>query len=127
MSRLHLWIGVLATTCFAVGLATGLFVERRLAPRTARPGPFEDYERLLVDTFDLSAARRDLLAQALDAYSRDIEAIRRRYLAQAGTEMQRELEQVGLRYADLIRNDVLPASQRPAFDQAAEAALFPSH
>lgn len=126
MQRLHLWIGVLALTCFGVGLAAGLVVERRLAPRTT-PGPFEDYERLLAQTFDLSADRRAYLSQAMDAYAREIDAIRRRYLAQAGSEMQRELEQLGLRYADLIRNDVLPVSQRPKFDEAARATLFPTY
>lgn len=126
MHRLHLWIGVLALTCFAVGLAAGFVIDRRLAPPTSRPGPFEDYERLLAQTFDLSKERRAYLSQAMDAYAREIDAIRLRYLAQAGSEMQRELEQVGLRYADLIRNDVLPVSQRPNFDQAAQATLFPT-
>ncbi|MCE9594028.1 MAG: hypothetical protein K8S98_07540 [Planctomycetes bacterium] len=126
MNRLHLWIGVLALTCFAVGLAAGLVIQRRLAPHPTRPGQFADYEHLLSETFDLSADRRRYLAQAMDAYARDIDAVRTRYLAKAGADMQRELEQVGLRYADLIRNDVLPASRRQAFDEVSQATLYPT-
>ncbi|MBI5434970.1 MAG: hypothetical protein HZA52_19205 [Planctomycetes bacterium] len=127
MQRLHLWIGVLALTCSALGLAAGLVIERRLAPPPTPPGPFEDYERLVAQTFDLSGDRRAYLSQAMDAYARDIDAIRRRYLAKAGADMQRELEQVGLRYAQLIRDDVLPASQRQAFDEVSQATLYPTH
>ena len=63
MRRLHLWIGVLALTCSALGLAAGLVIERRLAPPPTPPGPFEDYERLVAQTFDLSGERRKELAK----------------------------------------------------------------
>ncbi len=126
MNNLRVWIAVLAVTCFAGGTAAGLVIAQRVNPRPVRPGPFEDYESLLAKTFDLSPERRFALSQVMGLYARDIESVRERYLSQAGSAMQKELEDVGLRYADRIRNDVLPASQRSAFDELAKGSLYTS-
>jgi hypothetical protein len=126
MTGLKLWISVLALTSFASGIPAGIVIAQRMNPRATRPGPFQDYEALLNQKFELSPERRYALNQVMGLYARDVEAVRQRYLARAGSAMQKELEDVGLRYAERIRNDVLPADQRAVFDELARATPYDS-
>src|SRR5260221_648219 len=82
-------------------------------------GPFEDYRRLLLASFPLSAERAQHLETVLAAYARDVEAIQARRRADTMTLYAPELEERGRYYRSLIQDKVLPEDQRERFEQLA--------
>ena len=123
MTRLRLWILVLAATCFAAGLGAGVLAGEARATRRAPPAragtPGADYLALLDANFELSPERLNLCAQLLERYSEEVEEIRQRALSQSIASVEEELARVGLRYRDAIRDHVLPPAERARFDALA--------
>ena len=119
MRSLHLWIAVLALTCFGCGVALGLFVERSAR---AQAGPGDDFERLFVAEFSLEGERRRLFEDLMHNYRSAVEEVRQRALADSLSEIEPQISALGRRYREWIRDRVLPEDQRPRFDALAQAA-----
>lgn len=119
MTNLRLWVLLLALTAFLVGAATGPWVARWLFPsaRAAEQGPFEQYERALVETFQLGPERRAPLHAILEEYRHDLERIKDRHMADYMSSIEPELRERGRFYRDLVRDRVLPEGQRAEFDR----------
>lgn len=119
MTSLRLWVSILALTAFLAGLACGPFVSAWFIPptRAAESGPFADYERKLVETFHLAPERREPLHVILEQYRRDIEGIKDQHMADYMTSMEPALREKGLQCREVIRDKVLPESQRSEFDR----------
>ena len=99
-----------------------LLEHQRAASGRPPEGPFEHYERLFLARFDLSPERERLFAQVLRHYQRELEGIRLGAIEDSMDTLEPELVHLGLRYRDLIRNHVLPESERGEFDLLAKAA-----
>lgn len=118
--RLRAWIGALALTAGLAGALAGVLIERH---RAAGPeGPFEAYERLFLASFELSPERERLFSQILRHYQRDLDAIRQGALERSMGTLGPELVKLGHDYRDLIRNHVLPETDRGEFDRLARPA-----
>ena len=119
MNNLRLWVVLLALVSFGAGAAAGIWgTAARLEP-PAKTGPFEDYRRMLLATFPLSAERSKHLETVLAAYAREIEGIQARRLADTMSLYGQELEERGRYYRGLIKDRVLPEDQRERFEQLA--------
>ncbi len=119
MNNLRVWVVLLALVSFGAGAAAGVWATvTRLQP-PAKVGPFEDYRRLLLASFPLSAERAQHLETVLAAYARDVEAIQARRRADTMTLYAPELEERGRYYRSLIQDKVLPEDQRERFEQLA--------
>ena len=119
MNNLRLWVVLLALVSFCAGAAAGIWgTAARLEP-PAKPGPFEDYRRMLLATFPLSAERSKHLDTVLAAYAKEIEGIQARRLANTMSLYGPELEERGRYYDSLIKDRVLPEDQRARFEQLA--------
>jgi hypothetical protein len=119
VTSLRAWVSILAVTAFLAGLACGPFVMSWLFPPApaVSSGPFADYERLLVETFDLAPERREPLRAILDQYRRDIESIKDRHMADYMSAMEPELRELGRACREVIRDSVLPEPKRHEFDR----------
>lgn len=119
MKDLRGWITVLAVACLAAGAGAGVLVGRSLAPpaRTDRIGAFPDYERLMVQTFELSPERREALSAILSSYEKELAGIKDRHMADYMSSIEPELRERGRFYRDLVRDQVLPAERRAEFDR----------
>jgi hypothetical protein len=113
------WIVLLALVSFGAGGAAGVWATAARFHPPAKVGPFEDYRRLLLETFPLSAERARHLETVLAAYAKDIEAIQARRMADTMTLYGPELEERGRYYRSLIKDRVLPEDQRARFEQLA--------
>ncbi len=129
MSSLRVWILVLAATCFAAGLGSGVVLgEARASRRSSAPAagdPCAVYRRLFEATFQLSAERRELFDELMARYEEELADLRQRALAASVSHRSEELAHLGLRYRDHIRNHVLPFEQRARFDQLEAESLQP--
>jgi hypothetical protein len=123
VTNLRLWAVLLALVAFLAGVATGPWVSAWFIPpaQAAATGPFEEYERALCDTFQLSPERRVPLRAILDEYGRDLERIKDRHMADYMSAMEPDLSKLGRAYREEIRDKVLPESQRPEFNRLALA------
>jgi hypothetical protein len=126
VTSLRLWILILALVCFAVGLASGLWVSSQSFRPVPERGPFADYRELLVETFDLSPRRAAALADVLAAYEKEIEEIKDRHMAGYMSAMEPELREKGRYYRDLIQHRVLPENQRAEFESDLYVQNWPS-
>jgi hypothetical protein len=116
MSNVRVWIALLALTCFAAGLSSGMFLAaQRKQPELSRE-PFEDYRAAFVERFALEAQRAELFRDLLREYHEELEAARTGVLARSRSELEPQLEQIGVRYAEAIRDHVLPPERRAEFD-----------
>ena len=116
MSNLRVWIALLALTCFAAGVSSGLFLaaERREPARSDQP--FGNYRAAFVERFGLDPTRAALFEDLLHEYHEELEAARTGLLARSRSELEPQLEQIGVRYAEAIRDHVLPPERRAEFD-----------
>lgn len=119
MTNLRFWVLLLALTSFAIGLAGGTGIAVSLQRPAPDAGPFADYERKLVDTFDLSPERAHLLRVILANYDHEIEEIKDSHMAAYTSAMEPELLECGRKYRNLILNRVVPESQRPEIERLA--------
>lgn len=120
LEDVRLWIVVLFATAFGAGLAVGAFLVPRTASVAAERGSgFEDYARLLVERFELSDKRKELLAVVLEEYQADLDVLRARHAARLAEDMEPELRELGLRYRAIVRDKVLPVAEREEFDRLA--------
>jgi hypothetical protein len=119
VTNLRLWVSILALTAFLAGLACGPLIMAWLFPqeRALSSGPFADYERMLVNTFQLETERREPLHAILDQYRRDLESIKDRHMADYMSAMESELTDLGRAYREEIRDSVLPPDRRGEFDR----------
>ena len=116
MNSLRLWAVILTLVAFIAGGATGwLLAAGGNRPLPAR-GPFSDYQQKLVETFQLSDARAQLLRVVLANYEKDIAEIKDRHMADITSGMEPELSEKGRYYGDLIHDKVLPENRRPEFE-----------
>jgi uncharacterized membrane-anchored protein YhcB (DUF1043 family) len=113
------WIVLLALVSFGAGAAAGVWATANRLNPPAKVGPFEDYRRMLLETFPMSAERAQHLETVLSAYAKDIEAIQARRMADTMTLYGPELEERGRYYRSLIQDRVLPEDQRERFEQLA--------
>jgi hypothetical protein len=123
VNSLRLWILILGITCFALGTAAGMLAAPWLAPVAAgarEAQPFADYERLLVERFDLSKERATGLRDLLAHYHADIERIKDAHMADYMSAMEPELRERGDLYRERIRDKVLPETARAEFDRLAD-------
>jgi hypothetical protein len=121
------WIVLLALVSFGAGTAAGVWATAARFHPPAKVGPFEDYRRLLLGTFPLSAERARHLETVLAAYSKDVEAIQARRMADTMTLYGPELEERGRYYRSLIKDRVLPEDQRARFEQLALGPATNTH
>jgi len=123
VTNLRLWVAILALTAFLAGVATGPWVSAWFmpGPRVVSDGAFDEYERALAQTFDLSPERRAPLRAILDEYRRDIERIKDRHMADYMSSMEPDLRLLGRAYREEIRDKVLPESRREEFNRLALA------
>lgn len=125
MNGIRLWIAILTLVSASAGFAGGLLVYGSLHEPTPPQGPFADYERLMVQEFDLSTERARLFQTVLASYKRERDAVRGRYEAQSMSAMAPELANLDTKYRDLIRNSVLPPESRARFDELLLGTLAP--
>lgn len=123
MTSLRGWILILALTSAAAGAGGGFLLATWLHPRVdpAPSGAFPDYEELMARTFRLSDARREVLRIVLESYRADVERIKDGRMADYMVSIEPDLRRVGDTYRDMIRDRVLPESQRADFDRLALA------
>ena len=119
MNSPRFWIVVLALVSFGAGAAAGIWGTATRMHPPQKPGPFEDYRRMLLERFPMSAERAQHLETVLAAYARDLEAIQRRRTADTMALYGPELEKLGSYYRGLIQDHVLPEDQRERFEQLA--------
>lgn len=120
MTSLRLWILVLTLVSAAGGFAAGLLVYGSLHAPEAPERPFQDYERRLVETFDLSPERQRLFQAVLAGYNDELEAVRDRWVDDSMSQMEPELSRIAKTYRERIRNHVLPEDRRAEFDRMSE-------
>lgn len=125
MNDARLWALLLTLVSGLAGVAGGMLLADQMRAPAVDTGPFGDYERLLVDEFDLDSVRSRHLSDLLRNYRRDIVEVEQRHLSTYRSALEPELARLGQRYHDLIRNHVLPANRRPRFDEL--AAGLPLH
>ena len=121
MGALRFWVVVLALVSFCAGGVGGLLLAPRGGSVYADAGHFRDYEQHFVEHFELSPERADLLAHLLRRYESEFESVRQQALERSMSDMEPELVRLGNRYRDIIRNNVLPLSQREEFTDFALA------
>lgn len=125
MKGLRLWALLFGVVSFGAGLASGtLLAESRRGSR-GEGGPLADYERLLVERFELEGRRAVLLHQALELYEEEIEERKERRLAPYLSELEKDLRDLGREYNRYIRDRILPPGKRAEFDAMLVAAPFP--
>ncbi len=117
MNSIRLWIVLLSLVTFLCGLGTGLFVAEREARAASLKKDYGEFERSFVTVFELDTERQQVLAGLLELYNRDTQTIKDQYAAQNRHEMEPQLRRLGLEYRSVLRNRLLPASQRPKFDR----------
>lgn len=124
MTSLRLWVALLALTTFLAGLACGPFVSAWFVPPRVAPdpGPFSDYERMLVDTFHLGPERSIPLRAFLADYREQVERIKDIHMADYMSSMEEQLTAQGVLLRQEIRDKVLPESARAEFDRLAFAS-----
>lgn len=115
MDSLRVWVVVLALVSFSAGGVGGQLLARQGAPAYADTGHFSTYRNQFVERFDLSPERERLLGELLANYEKEYEDIRQRALERSMADMEPELVSLGNRYSGIIRNNVLPPSQRALF------------
>ena len=120
------WITVMAVACLAAGAGAGVLLGRSMTPppRVERTGAFPDYERLMVQTFELSPERREALAAILASYEKELAWIKDRHMADYMSSIEPELRERGAFYRALVRDQVLPAERRAEFDRLSQG--FPA-
>lgn len=121
MGAMRIWVVVLALVSFSAGGVGGLLLAPQGSAVYAETGHFRDYHRHFVERFELSPERANLLGSLLRHYERDFESVRQRALERSMSDMEPELVRLGNRYRDIIRNNVLPESQRDQFTEFAQA------
>lgn len=114
---MRLWLLLLTAVAFLAGFGSGMYASERTHRASQLDGAFGDYERAFVQEFNLDPERQRLLARLLDHYNSEAEAIRDRYAAENHMEMEPELARAGLEYRALLRDRLLPESERPKFDR----------
>jgi hypothetical protein len=120
VTSLRLWILVLTLVSAAGGFAAGLLVYgSRHAPQEPER-PFQDYERLLVERFELSPERQRLFQAVLAGYNDELDAVKDRWVAESMSQMEPELSRIAGTYRARIRNHVLPEDRRVEFDRMSE-------
>ncbi len=121
MNDARSWILALALVSFFAGLAAGVMLSTQDA---ARRGPLADYERQLLETFDLGPERARALRTILRAYEHEIARIEGEHLAAYRTAIEPDLDRLGIAYDTHIRDQVLPPSQRALFDDLSRGLPF---
>ena len=124
MRNERLWVLILALVCLLCGGGAGYLVSELRRPAEVARGPFADYERLLVERFDLGQERADLLHALLQHYANEIDGIRNQYTASSLSAMEPELREQGVTFRNLIRERVLPEGRRAEFDRLCRAGEF---
>jgi hypothetical protein len=117
------WITVLAGTSFLTGLAAGLLFSAVQAEEPGSQGEFAGYQDRLVEQFELSAERSDLLGVVLANYEQDLVRVQDHQNARSMKTMEPELRDLGKRYWGVIRESVIPLNSRGEFDRFAEQNL----
>lgn len=119
MKDIRSWILILALVCFVAGGVAGRIVtERSLAGDPGR-GALSQYESLLVGEFELDPERSRYLHGILESYELEVERIKDEHVAAYRSAIEPDLRRLGIEYNTLIRDKVLPPSQRPEFDRLA--------
>jgi hypothetical protein len=122
VTSVRLWILILSLVSFASGTAIGLLMGGLREP-TVEPGPFADYERMLVAEFGLSQERTRALRGILLEYHQDVEDLEAEHMNEYMSAIRRDLQELADRYETLIRDHVLPERQRERFDRLCDARL----
>lgn len=111
--RLERWIVTLALVSALAGFAAGRLSARLSAEPLPSAGAFGEFRRAFEAEFQLSPDRRRALASVLDAYQGHLETLQARGLAALGPELARLNQSL----TEILRNRVLPESERERFDQ----------
>ena len=119
MNNPRFWIVLLALVSFGAGAAAGVWATAARLHPDPKVGPFEDYRRMLLESFPMSPERAQHLETVLAAYARDIDGIQARRVADTMSLYGPELEERGRYYRSLIKDRVLPEDQRERFEQLA--------
>ena len=119
MKDVRAWILILAVVCFVAGaVAVRMVTERSLAIGPER-GAMAQYEAHLVDRFGLDPERERYLRGILQSYELEVQRIKDEHVAAYRSAIEPDLRRLGIEYNALIRDKVLPPSQREAFDRLA--------
>lgn len=119
---LRLWIAILAVTAFLAGLAGGVVLGLQVRPEPVESGPFGDYERLLVERFELSPERERALRVVLEQYQRQVDGL----FTRNAEELEPELARLGVRFRSVVRDSVLPPDRREEFDRLGGLSALPN-
>ena len=117
------WILLLAGTSFLAGLAAGLLLAAVRVEDAGPEGDFGGYRRRLVQQFELSEERSQLLSAVLVIYEQDLARVRDQQTARSMETMEPELRELGGRYWKMIRERVIPPNSRSEFDSFAAQNL----
>ena len=112
MSSERTWILILAVTCFFAGLAGGVVFAADRFPREEQ-GRFAQYERRMIEYFDLDEEHQRHLRFILDDYDKEIERLKEYNLQKLSDRLMQE----GRDRHGLIRDWVIPESRRMEFDR----------
>ena len=123
MTSVRLWILILSLVSFASGTAIGLLMGGGLREPTVTPGPFADYQGMLVTEFDLSPERSRALGGILWSYHNAVEDLEAEHMSEYMLAIRRDLQELAARYETMIRDHVLPERQRGRFDRMCEGRL----
>ena len=123
MNEPRTWITVLTGTAFLAGLAAGLLISAVQVDEFGSGGNFGGYRQRLVQQFNLSPERSELLGALLANYEHDLARVRDQQTARSMETMEPELRELGSRYWDLIQDHVIPTSSLSEFNDFAEQNL----
>ncbi|MAB79374.1 MAG: hypothetical protein CMJ89_08470 [Planctomycetes bacterium] len=112
MSSERTWIIILSITCFFAGLAGGVVFAAGRFPQEEL-GPFAQYEKRMVDYFDLDEDRQRHLRYILEGFKEEIERLKEHNIHRLEDRLVNE----GKKRHDLIGDWVIPENRREEFNR----------
>lgn len=116
MNSVRLWVSLASVVWFVSGVSLGLLGAEVWRKEPPELGPIEHYTERMVDEFGMEPERARLFRLLMQGYQEEKDRIKAQHMAAQRTAMEPELEKLGARYTKLIRDKVLPESERARFD-----------
>lgn len=117
------WVLLFGGMTFLTGLSVGRVSAKPQS--TADPAPLLTYGQRLEREYALTPERGRALRVVLASYQDEMERVRARHLPTYHAAMEPELASLGERYGAIIRDKVLPQSERRRFVLASEGLQPP--
>ena len=116
MNSARLWLTVASLIWFISGVSLGLLGAGLWTEPEPDPSPIEHYTDRMIAEFEMKPERARLFRHLMAGYQEEIERIKEQHIAEQRSAMEPELTKLGDRYTGLIRDKVLPESERAKFD-----------